>query len=155
MEQAPQTNSWKYYPAGKYFSSKYLTQNTTYSLYILKWMKNAQGDLIGVLNQQPLLCSLPLWVVELGLVAESCWVVQKSLQLPLSDRRLHTSCVSMGAELQCISKHNYTRLFVEHSYQISLRMQLLFSSSRTLKTNTFLIMYQSLTVQWSSLKYNI
>ena len=34
--------------------------------------------------------------------------------------RLHTSCVNMRAELQCISKHNYTWLFVEHSYQTSL-----------------------------------
>ena len=38
---------------------------------------SCQGGLIGVLNKQPLLCSLPLWVVELGLVAGSChWVVE-------------------------------------------------------------------------------
>ena len=42
MEQAPQTNSWKYYPAGKYFSSKYLTQNTVCTY----WEKNAVLQLL-------------------------------------------------------------------------------------------------------------
>ena len=32
--------------------------------------------MMGVLNKKPLLCSLPLLVVELGFVAESCLVVQ-------------------------------------------------------------------------------
>ena len=40
---------------------------------------------MGEGNKQPLLCSLLLLVVELGLVAESCWVVPEQLAITYSE----------------------------------------------------------------------
>ena len=40
---------------------------------VVRWMSGKPREvLMGEGNQQPPLCWLPLWVVELGLVAESC-----------------------------------------------------------------------------------
>ena len=44
------------------------------------WRKNREIKMREI-DKQPLLCSLPLWVVELGLVAESCWVLPEQLAI--------------------------------------------------------------------------
>ena len=44
------------------------------------WRKNRE-IMMREIDKQPLLCSLPLWVVELGLVAESCWVLPEQLAI--------------------------------------------------------------------------